>query len=280
MATNQLPHGRIPGLIAPINDFGKKLPFFGGAPVVPPQPPPNPVPGLGGMSRRNDPTLPQGGFGPATADAVAARWPYRSLDLNRFAIRQAVWESIVVDRPTILWPLVLPRGVIYYAPNKLTGSTPVSATTNLSESLPQHSTGCGIVYLPTPGVWWLYYDGATSTPIDCSRIDASDPGVASRYLSEPGCNDVNHFNLTGWIVGQSGTLVASNRLRKAIMVQNNSTNNVRISLRQVASVSVGLVLNPQGSVTLDGNTLSRFAITYFCPSAAAGNDSLNAFEFV
>lgn len=123
-----------------------------------------------------------------------------------------------IDRPTIVASTSGNMdGVFYYAPDR-----PPRIDLHANRSV-QH----GICYLSNPGTWWIKYSGTTC---DVVFHDASDGGVASRYLSEPGCHYTAQTHLTVTSTVTPIALLAPNILRKSILIQNlTPTNSIRLA---------------------------------------------------
>jgi hypothetical protein len=101
--------------------------------------------------------------------------------------------------------------VIYYAPNRI----PISVDDA------QRSKGSGVVYLPNPGTWYLRAatdtDGEWAT-VQYLVIDAQDPAIAARYLSESGTHRIKTNAYVGSIASTSVQLVAENRNRTGLLI--------------------------------------------------------------
>jgi hypothetical protein len=176
--------------------------------------------------------------------------------INPFTLFAQVWRPLVTDRPLIIRVHTVMSGLVLYAPRSVPANT-VHA---------QRSQGPGIVYLPTPGQWWLYYDGTAGTTVDCTAIDATDPAVAVRYLSEQGAA---YWSNT--IVEAPSSTVSSvqlvdfNRDRRGLILQNIDGTNA-VAIRQVATgtPTLGLIagsssfrLAAGGELFLTGEQASR-----------------------
>lgn len=129
--------------------------------------------------------------------------------------------------------------VIYYAPNRIPASTDYA----------QRSKGAGIIYLSNPGVWYIQHArDATSECVTTEyvAIDAQDPAVIARYLSESGCHRVKSSQVTISALGINTALLPENRNRTAFLIAPADTtlNNARVQLAfgQAATGTNGMVV--------------------------------------
>lgn len=129
--------------------------------------------------------------------------------------------------------------VIYYAPNRIPASTDYA----------QRSKGAGIIYLSNPGVWYIQHArDATSECVTTEyvAIDAQDPAVIARYLSESGCHRVRSSQVTISAAGINVSLLAENRNRTAFLIApaDAALNNARVQLAfgQAATGTNGMVV--------------------------------------
>lgn len=149
----------------------------------------------------------------------------RASDLNLYQLTSAVWVPVTIDRPEIWIPQGFIGAPIWYSPNTI---PKVASSTGDT----QKSTRFGVVYLPSPGTWWLQYTVSPARTITMLRIDAFQPGVVSRYLGEAGChNGTSYVAATTLLAptvvlpnnGSVVTILAENRDRTGLTIQNNST---------------------------------------------------------
>ena len=105
--------------------------------------------------------------------------------------------------------------VIYYAPNRIPSS--------LDDA--QRSKGAGIVYLPNPGQWYIQAARDTTAEtviVSYLVIDAQDPAIAARYLSESGCHRIKTNASFGPIQTTSTQLLAENRNRTGLLLTSTA----------------------------------------------------------
>jgi hypothetical protein len=105
--------------------------------------------------------------------------------------------------------------VIYYAPNRIPSS--------LDDA--QRSKGAGIVYLPNPGQWYIQAARDTTAEtviVSYLVIDAQDPAMAARYLSESGCHRIKTNASFGPIQTTSTQLLAENRNRTGLLLTSTA----------------------------------------------------------
>ena len=170
------------------------------------------------------------GVPPGITDPLVGARYAEAVDLNPAAFVTTPtngWHMIRCDRPMIVWPFstTIEGGtgkpgigtystgaarVISFAPNRI--------PSNVEDA--QRSKGAGVCYLPNPGRWYLRanLDGdETKVTINYLLIDAQDPAVAARYLSEPGCHRIR-TNSTVNVTNASTILVGQNRNRTGLLL--------------------------------------------------------------
>lgn len=235
-------------------------------------PPPPPAPGAPGASRWGNPPDPRN-LEPGEIQGRFGRTEYG----NRFTLVGSTLTKLTVTRPTILTPIGVPDEIVYYQFGKM----PLWRTGNLPEAqawdAPLKSSGCGICYLYAPGDWYIW--SASTASVDYAQISAEDPGIAVRYLSEPGVtylpNAVNAA--TRHLSGAAGVTVTipANRNRRVLVIQNTSDISGNTTLRICVgpttgfstaapaplSVGNGLALSVLSSFELSGERLWRGAVT-------------------
>lgn len=159
---------------------------------------------------------------------------YETDDLNAIRLYSRVWFNWTVRKPTLFVPIVSRVNVtgnaalagaqfeIYYAPNRTPGTLALLPETCLQFS--QVSRGCGVVFLPHAGKWSLFWNAPNSLSqgVDMSIVDASDPGVAARYLFDSGIHQVSHNDSIVTTVADQ-IVLASNRNRKGFYIAMDTT---------------------------------------------------------
>ena len=192
---------------------------------------------------------------------------------NRTTLRGRVPLSVTVDRPSIVYPVGIALGAIYYQtqlrpPWQGLGSTAPPNATMVPAFQGYRSTGNGVCLLPTVGEWWLYYDVSTAAALEVLVIPAEDPSVAARYLAEPGCHTAVNTNLTG--AGSAVGTIAANKDRRAFFLQNlTGSSYLRLGMgTAVTGASVGTppagngyALAPLGVFQFQGDSCYKGAIT-------------------
>lgn len=140
--------------------------------------------------------------------------------------------------------------VIYYAPNRIPSS--------LDDA--QRSKGAGIVYLPNPGNWYIQAARDTTAEaviVSYLVIDAQDPAVAARYLSESGCHRIR-TNSSVDVTNASTQLLGENRNRTGLLLTltlpagGGTLNKVRLAFGTAAVASAG--------VEVGASTVVQFAM--------------------
>lgn len=179
-------------------------------------------------------------------------------DLNTVRINSSEWFPVTIDRPEIWVPRVAASAPIWYTPNRqglVLGST---------EELLK-STKYGVVYLSSPGTWWIHNtDLPPGKAIEMMRIDAWQPGVVSKYLSDPGVHAANTSQVSDISnAGVVSTAIGANRDRVGLTLQNNtrtalgvaeSALNGTIALRMSRDVT-NATLDPVAGIPFTGITV-------------------------
>lgn len=225
------------------------------------------------------------GAAPSTNALIAARFA-PAVRLNPLSLRGPVtngdsgWLMLTIDRPSFVWPTgYMNNGTTLNVPAYEVLYAPIQRPLNDSQAL--RSARRGIAYLSNPGAWWIKYnapDAAAAATLECIVIDANDPAVAGRYLSEPGCNGFT----TGTVVlpatgGTALQIVAANPYRKGLTIQNVTTGagGCRVGIGGVAldwATIGGFVLSAgtvPGTLTMAGDTLALSACFGIGTSATA-----------
>lgn len=280
--------------------IGGGLPIDIGAPVVlrsGPTPGPQPVGYPGALPPTPDNLIPGArqspgsvfGAAESTNPLVSARFA-PAIKINPITLRGPItggdrgWMQLAIDRPSFLWPtgyltdgstVNLPQYEVLYAPIAIP----------LLDSQALRSARRGIAYLSNPGIWWVKYNApaaATAAVLNALVIDANDPAVASRYLSEPGCNGFNGPTTTVAAIGTAAICMPANPYRKSVTVQGvpgAGSPIVRIGIGGVAAdwnagnVGLRLITGSFNSMTFAGDSLALEDI--FCV-AEAGSGAAGA----
>lgn len=212
-------------------------------------------------------------------------------DLNLYTLTLGSWIPVTIDRPEIWIPQGFTEGIIWYSPNAIPKVG--SAVGDL-----QKSTRFGVVYLASPGTWWLQYTGLGAATVTMLRIDAFQPGVVSRYLGEAGvhnciattASNAGYVTAPNVVLPTDGTvitLLAENRDRQGCTIQNNSvaganftgfriTHSSNLSLASRNPIASGNLGGPRGlllpagaSITFSGDTNVKGNIRV-CSQATTG----------
>jgi len=152
--------------------------------------------------------------------------------LNPIQLPGQAWKPLETDIPLILRPTAPLFELIYYAPGRI--------PLNQNLLYAQRSIGPGIVYLPTRGQWWLYYN-ATAT-ITLLMIDAQDPLVAARYLGERSSHYITTTITTALPINTANPvqLLPSNMDRRGVLMRNVSNTVTTIRYQWNGSTAVPL----------------------------------------
>ncbi len=206
----------------------------------------------------------------------------RAADINLYTVTGGVWIPVTIDRPEIWIPQGFCEAPIWYSPNLVPKVS--SSVGDL-----QKSTRFGVVYLSSPGTWWLRYTVSpvvAGASIAMLRIDAWQPGVVARYLGEAGnhnCVSTIAANPTtgtppGQIVAPTVNLLPdaslaivspANRDRTGITIQNNSvvfgggsdgriliTHSSDLGIASKNPIAAGAFGGPRGTVLQVGATIT------------------------
>lgn len=268
-----------------------------GVPVsVTPPPPPGP-PGSPGVPYA-PPYGPQSGF-PMQGqirNPLGAAWPDRPREnsptlspnqLGRYGPTEALnffqllgttvattgWDSIYVDRPTILRPATQLSGRVHYHPHRV----PIASGQFDPEYYSMLAAGPGIVYLWAPGTWWVKYH-ASGGYARFLRIPCEDPALAAMLMSEPGFMDRTQSTVALPATTATDVLAVNNWRRGLILTVANSASAPVVTLSydtaalSAATPTNGIVLSGVGaSVTLSGASAWRGAMNAYSTVAVALN---------
>ena len=142
--------------------------------------------------------------------------------------------------------------VIYYAPNR--------NPSNSNDA--QRSKGAGVVYLANPGTWNLRADSDASyetCQINYLLIDAQDPAVAARYLSESGTHRIR-TNTGASVSTTSTSLVGENRNRTGLVITSTSGPGNSPALPLKIRLGFGGAADKNGGIEIGTSTTASFAM--------------------
>lgn len=218
-----------------------------------------------------------------TDTALQQRWGI-TRRANRLSLPPQQLFSQHFDRPTILVPIGVPNGLIYYQavtrPGWSSSQSPnPTAASSLRSDAALKSIGPGICLCWAPGEWHFFYDGSGS--LEVAFVPAEDGSIVARFLQEPGTHAAVSAN-TGQFSAAAKT-VASNRDRKALIVQNTGGAGtiIRVGVGYAAVYGIppagsGIALSSQGTLTLSGDTLWKGDVTI----AASGATPYEVVELI
>jgi hypothetical protein len=210
--------------------------------------------------------------------------------VGRITLPDNEWVAIDVDRPVILYVRRPVEGTdgeavtLWYN----YGAVPVADL----DLIAQCSERGGVAFLSGPGRWWVYADLAIANTATVDIIDAFSPGVQSKYLAQPGCNQVRHTNVTVTSLTVATQVAQEQRARIGLTIQNVPTNGgggtsavVRISIGMpttwlstgAAATGRGIRLSLNNSITFSGDTLSRGDV--YAIAEAGGPAALEVVEY-
>lgn len=185
---------------------------------------------------------------------------------NRITLVARQVHHLQLTRPCVLVPLGVVTAVLYYTTGvrpTWTAATPPVGAGSRGDDAPLKSVGPGVCLLSAKGDWYIYASQASGS-IECAVVPAEDGSQVARYLAEAGVHGV------GATVGQftaASTVVAANRDRKALIVQNTGGGGtmIRVGLGYTPTyglppVGVGIALSSQGTLTLADSTLWRGSV--------------------
>lgn len=230
------------------------------------------------------------GYQGFTNPLVRARY-VEAQAVNPLELDPQKWTPWTVQVPTILAPVSAVRDLIYFAPLRIPSpftslagdalpGTPVSGTSGTFPNFPsQRSFGRGIVYLPQPGTWYLYWrhDGSTTAKLQMVAIDASDPGVLSRYMAEPGCHGCKRYTAAPAATSAATLIGSANQDRTGLLIQNTGSTRLSVALGEAGATGVGLSLTAGSTLSLSGTTLIKAEVNVFNEGASPG--AVVAYEY-
>lgn len=180
---------------------------------------------------------------------------------NRVTILGRRMIELSIDRPSVLVPLGIVTGIIYYQTMERPPwqNLAAAAPSTLTNFTGFKSSGHGVCILPTIGTWFLYYDVVVGQTVEFIVYPAEDPGIETKFLAEPGCHTANSIQVSAAI--NTAATIAANRDRKALELQNNSggTTIVRLGFTNAPAVGIppagsGLALNTGDTYKISGDT--------------------------
>jgi hypothetical protein len=205
--------------------------------------------GRPGFMAENDPTLPANLLGRYGKTDRINVWSHPGSAVD------GGWKAIAVDRPTILRPLQQLLGRVFYAPH-----VSLNALGTITPQLQaMRAAGPGIVYLWSPGIWYVYYDFPGSA--NFAQFGAEDPGIVAAALAEPGFQAFTKGRLTTSATPDtSEQLVGQNLFRRSFTLTLAAPGGrLAVSFQNDASATAPtqeglLIANVGGSLTFEGAT--------------------------
>lgn len=270
----------------------------------------SPATNLGGFSghraaRAGDVHRPSTANDGLTPELIKQRFT-RMQRSNPWQLVSQVWQRLEIATPSIIRavstiphtydfdsgtsiytgiPVWKGGGCLFAAPEDVPkGATDFSQINGLAPVYPDFThclkaVGPGVLHLAHPGYWWVcYVGGDTTSRVDVETIDGSDPGIVSRWLSEPGhmARYFEHYPLLASTPTQT-LVMRENPYRAAAFLQSQAANTIRISTSSTAS-SNGYTLFGTGSSITFGDKLLPKAALY--AHAFGGTSSLFTADFV
>ena len=92
------------------------------------------------------------------------------------------WTEFTVSRPTIIKPIRQCEGLVAYVPNE----KPRDLGSLLGWHQAIQAIGNGVVYLHSPGKWFVWYDRPAGEYVPVLQIACEDPVLAATLLSDAG----------------------------------------------------------------------------------------------
>ena len=210
------------------------------------------VPGAGfyGRPSENGPTLTPNLLG---RYAPTERFNYLEIQGNNSGT-QLGWVSLVVERPTLLVPVEQLFGSVYFAPHAI----PTTFGSGSALLNAERAEGPGVVYLWSPGTWWIKYNAADTVKAKFRQMSAEDPAIVAAAMSMPGAQRINSYNVALSTGPTETLLAAANPARRAIVIQAKTngittTNPLYIGLNTV---------NPSSSLFAFALTSQFQAVTF------------------
>lgn len=163
-----------------------------------------------------------------------------------------VWSEVVISHPSVLVvQSTIDARVYYYPSEKFTTSSPLLTETYAF-------IGGKYAFLPYPGVWYVWYDSATSgATVDVLTLDIGDASAAQAYMATGGYA-VAAFTQVTLNTAAAQTVLAANPARKYALIQNNGTGPARFRWDGTApTTTAGIQLLPGASYPFEGPELYR-----------------------
>lgn len=142
--------------------------------------------------------------------------------------------------------------VIYYAPNRIPYTLDAA----------QRSKGAGIVYMPNPGTWYLQAAQDSTgeyVQVQYLLIDAQDPAIAARYLSESGTHRIRTNATVATATGTTAQLIGENRNRTGLLITVISSASGTTPL-QKHRLAFGVAAVNSVGVEIGTSTTATFAM--------------------
>lgn len=103
-------------------------------------------------------------------------------NLNLRQYNGGKWTEFTVSRPTIIKPIRQCEGLVAYVPNE----KPRDLGSLLGWHQAIQAIGNGVVYLHSPGKWFVWYDRPATEYVPVLQIACEDPVLAATLLSDAG----------------------------------------------------------------------------------------------
>jgi len=216
------------------------------------------------------------GPGGLTPNALAARYA-KGKPLNVLTLPGQKWFPISIEVPTVLTPLYPLDYMLFFAPEYQARSTSAflgAAPDSYTNKNFQVSVGPGNIYLPWPGMWQIYNPSGTDATM--LVVDATDPLVGVRYMSEPGCHAVTATRSNALSFAAQTVILGANRYRTGFIFQNDhATTSLRLTFMSDAAVGgaapQGILVAPGQIIQFGGSNLIKQQVQVIAVGGVGGS---------
>lgn len=168
---------------------------------------------------------------------------------NPCSLTGSAWTPIPIYAPSFVVPRTPTNGILYFRPFDRGDST--SAATLQATCY----VGGPVLEISAPGIWWVWNSGTTCQAMILDATGAIVEGMTDGYTLAA------HSQAT-LSTGTVTVLAAANAFRRMVTIQNNGSVAVRLRWDGTnPTTSTGFRLLPGAVLTMDGNELTRNAVT-------------------
>jgi hypothetical protein len=229
------------------------------------------------------PDIPQAADAPPTVTPLIEKLRYSpAIQLATSTVKGGEWTPFDAKFPLILWPIKCTDGAVTFGGGSQYVQLYAPVAIPNDDTVAQRSIGAGVVYLPAPGKWYVKNSGPSTSIVTFIVIDARDPAVAARYLSEGGNHRASvQTNVTVPLSGASVQLLAANRNRRGFVVYSfTASSQIRLGYGQSAVAGVGQKLFGAGNTSFSafGDAVYKGDINAVSETAADASVAVVEYE--